>query len=96
MSGRVRKVILTLEVVGIDDSMVLLLLVLIVGEPVLVSELKSLPVDVRLADESKLDVLRNADEVVSELLVEDEESTNVLVTLETLVSVKELELVGEF
>ena len=95
MSGRVRKVILTLEVVGIDDSMVLLLLVLIVGEPVLVSELKSIPVDVRIADESKLDVLRNADEVVSESLVEDEESTNVLVTLETLVSVKELELVGE-
>ena len=50
-SGRTRKVILTLEVVGSDDSMVLLLLVLIVGELMLVSELESLPVDVRLADE---------------------------------------------
>ena len=44
--------ILTLEVVGSDDSMVVLLLVLIVGELVLVSEFESLPVDVRLADES--------------------------------------------
>ena len=63
MSGRTRKVILTFEVVGSDDSMVLLLLVLTVGELMLVSELESLPVDVRLADESKLDVLRSADEV---------------------------------
>ena len=54
---------MTFEVVGSDDSMVLLLLVLTVGELMLVSELESLPVDVRLADESKLDVLRSADEV---------------------------------
>ena len=44
---------MTLEVVGSDDSMVLLLLVLIVDELMLVSELESLPVD---ADEEPLDI----------------------------------------
>ena len=55
--------ILTSEVVGIEDSEVLLLLVLIVDELVLVSEFESLPVDVRLAEESEVDALRSADEV---------------------------------
>ena len=74
---------MTLEVVGSDDSMVLLLSVLTVGELMLVSELKSLPVDVRLADESKLDVLRSADEVEGFVIVEiDEEPLGIRVAVE--------------
>ena len=61
--------------------MVLLLLVLIVGELVLISELESLPVDVRLADESKLDVLRSADEVEGLVTVETSESESIEVEL---------------
>ena len=73
--------ILTLEVVGSDDSIVLLLLVLIVGELMLVSELESLPVDVRLADESRLDVLRSADEVEGLVIVDTPESEGIEVEL---------------
>ena len=73
--------ILTLEVVGSEDSMVLLLLVLIVGELVLISELESLPVDVRLADESKVDVLRSADELEGLVTVEMSESESIEVEL---------------
>lgn len=76
--------ILTLEVVGSDDSMVLLLLVLIVGELMLVSELESLPVDVRLADESKLDVLRSADEVEGFVTVETSECEIIKVELSNI------------
>ena len=61
--------------------MVLLLLVLIVGELVLISELESLPGDVRLADESKLDVLRSADEVEGLVTVETSESESIEVEL---------------
>ena len=73
--------ILTLEVVGSDDSMVLLLLVLIVDELMLVSELESLPVDVRLADEPKLDVLRSADEVEGLVTVDTSEFESIEVEL---------------
>lgn len=75
---------MTLEVVGSDDSMVLLLLVLIVGELMLVSELESLPVDVRLADESKLDVLRSADEVEGFVTVETSECEIIKVELSNI------------
>ena len=73
--------ILTLEVVGSDDSIVLLLLVLTVGELMLVSELESLPVDVKLADESKVDVLRSADEVEGFVIVETSEFESIEVEL---------------
>ena len=67
------KVILTFEVVGSDDSTVLLLLVLIVGELVLVSELESLPVDIRPADKSEVDALSCVDEVEGSVTVETPE-----------------------
>ena len=59
MFGRMMKVILTSDVVGNDDS---LLLVLEVSELVLIS-LESLSVDVRLADRSEVDELGLADGV---------------------------------
>ena len=55
--------ILTFDVVGSEDSMVVLLLEPEVAELVLVSELESLPVDVRPDDKSDIDELGPADEL---------------------------------
>ena len=57
------KVILTFDVVGSEDSIVLLLLIPEVDELVLVSEIESLSVGVKLAE----DELKIAESVVSEL-----------------------------
>ena len=64
---------MTFEVEGSDDSKVVLLLVLMVGELVLVSELEPLPVDVKLAETSEVDELRSADEVEGFAIVETPE-----------------------
>ena len=66
--------ILTFDVVGSDDSIVVLLLVSLVGELVLVSDLESLPVDVRTVDESVANELESTDEVEGFADVETAES----------------------
>ena len=66
--------ILTFDVVGSDDSIVVLLLVSLVGELVLVSDLESLPVDVRIVDDSVANELKSTDEVEGFADVEPAES----------------------